>query len=586
MADEKLNTGPAENISPEAAEPIATPEQSAASEPQQEQTGPAIPEPGDVVVSFDKINELMAEKRQNARAEVEKAETPEAPEAAAPGETPQPANTEEPKKPRRGRPPKAEKAATENQKAEKSAGARKGRPPKADKAAPDKPKPSKRDKVSRSDGKAPDAKEPIKPAQDTALKETAAVEQTAPEPTTPPRPVEEGKLVYLKLSEVHPFHTFRPHPFKVRDDAKMQEIVASIRVNGVMVPGLARPEKDGNGYEIVAGHRRTHGSELAGLEEMPFIVREMTDHEAVQAMKDSNKQRDGMLPSELAALLELEVEDIKHQGGRLKGVAEGDVGKRSVEIVGEAHEMNYKKVMRYLRLNSLVPELLDKVDDKKMGFMPAVEHYWEEMIRYYSNIVGKYGSPVQRALQKLSGLDIQTICSTHGPVWREYASKAIDIYDRMSRYEGEEGVVIIYGSMYGNTEQMAEAIAASLADNGIKNIVMHNVSKSPSSYILKDVFKYKGVIVGSPTYSNQLFPEVEAVLSKIELREVKNRIFGYFGSFTWAGAAVKRLAAFGEKMKWETVGTPVEQKQGLSATKYEECLALGKEMAGKLKMEN
>ena len=367
MADEKLNTGPAENISPEAAEPITTPEQAAASEPRQEQTGPAIPEPGDVVVSFDKINELMAEKRQNARAEVEKSEPPETPEAAAPGETPQPANTEEPKKPRRGRPPKAEKAATENQKAEKSAGARKGRPPKADKAAPDKPKPSKRDKVSRSDGKAPDAKEPVKPAQDTAPKETA------PAPTTSPRPVEEGKLVYLKLSEVHPFHTFRPHPFKVRDDAKMQEIVASIRVNGVMVPGLARPEKDGNGYEIVAGHRRTHGSELAGLEEMPFIVREMTDHEAVQAMKDSNKQRDGMLPSELAALLELEVEDIKHQGGRLKGVAEGDVGKRSVEIVGEVHEMNYKKVMRYLRLNSLVPELLDKVDDKKMGFMPAVE---------------------------------------------------------------------------------------------------------------------------------------------------------------------------------------------------------------------
>ena len=135
--------------------------QAAASEPQQEQTGPAIPESGDVVVSFDKINELMAEKRQNARAEVEKSETPETPEAAAPGETPQPANTEEPKKPRRGRPPKAEKAATENQKSEKSAGARKGRPPKADKAAPDKPKPSKRDKVSRSDGKAPDAKEPI-----------------------------------------------------------------------------------------------------------------------------------------------------------------------------------------------------------------------------------------------------------------------------------------------------------------------------------------------------------------------------------------------------------------------------------------
>ena len=374
MADEKLNTGPGEEKFPEAPAPVTVdepqapaPEQTAAPTPQQE--GPAQPEPGDVVVSFDKINELMNEKRQTARAEVEKEEAAKEPEEKTQEEPPA-AGDGEPKKARRGRPPKEEKAEPAGKEAAKP---RKGRPPKADKAAPDKPKPSKRDKVSRSDGKAPDAKEPIKPAQDTALKETAAAEQTAPEPTTPPRPVEEGKLVYLKLSEVHPFHTFRPHPFKVRDDAKMQEIVASIRVNGVMVPGLARPEKDGNGYEIVAGHRRTHGSELAGLEEMPFIVREMTDHEAVQAMKDSNKQRDGMLPSELAALLELEVEDIKHQGGRLKGGAEGDVGKRSVEIVGEAHEMNYKKVMRYLRLNSLVPELLDKVDDKKMGFMPAVE---------------------------------------------------------------------------------------------------------------------------------------------------------------------------------------------------------------------
>ena len=115
MADEKLNTGPAENTSPKVAEPIATPEQAAASEPRQEQTGPAIPEPSDVVVSFDKINELMVEKRQNTCAEAEKAETPETPEVAVPGETPQPTNTEESKKLRRGRSPKAEKAATEKQ---------------------------------------------------------------------------------------------------------------------------------------------------------------------------------------------------------------------------------------------------------------------------------------------------------------------------------------------------------------------------------------------------------------------------------------------------------------------------------------
>ena len=211
------------------------------------------------------------------------------------------------------------------------------------------------------------------------------------------------------------------------------------------------------------------------------------------------------------------------------------------------------------------------------------EHYWEEMIRYYANIVGKYGNPVQRALQKLSGLEIKTICSTHGPVWRAEAAKAIAIYDQLSRYEAEEGVVIIYGSMYGNTEQMAEAIASSLADQGIKNIVMHNVSKSHSSYILKDIFKYKGVIIGSPTYSNKLFPEVEAILNKIELREVKGRLFGYFGSFSWAGAACKHLAAFGEKMKWEIVGTPVEQKQGMKEASYAGCIALGEAMATKLK---
>ena len=212
-------------------------------------------------------------------------------------------------------------------------------------------------------------------------------------------------------------------------------------------------------------------------------------------------------------------------------------------------------------------------------------HYWDEMVRYYANIVGKYGNPVQRALQKLSALEIQTICSTHGPVWQEHVAKAVGIYDRLSCYEAEEGVVILYGSMYGHTEQMAEVIASALADQGVKRIVMHNVSKTPASYILADVFRYKGIIVGSPTYSNQLFPEVEAVLSKIELREVKNRLFGYFGSFSWAGAAVKRLAAFGEKMKWETVGTPAEQKQGMTAADHAACYALGKAMAEQLKSE-
>ena len=214
-----------------------------------------------------------------------------------------------------------------------------------------------------------------------------------------------------------------------------------------------------------------------------------------------------------------------------------------------------------------------------------VEHYWEEMIRYYSNIVGKYGSPVQRALQKLSGLDIQTICSTHGPVWREYASKAIDIYDRMSRYEGEEGVVIIYGSMYGNTEQMAEAIAASLADNGIKNIVMHNVSHTNHSYIIAYVFKYRGLIVGCPTYNTQMYPEMEALLNKLSAREIKGRYMGWFGSFTWASAAVKKITEFNDKLKFEPVGNPIEMKHSMKSETYVQCKELAKAMADRLKAD-
>lgn len=212
------------------------------------------------------------------------------------------------------------------------------------------------------------------------------------------------------------------------------------------------------------------------------------------------------------------------------------------------------------------------------------DRFWSEMTRYYANIVGKYGGPVQRALKKLSGLDIQTICSTHGPVWTRQSGDVIALYDRLSRYEGLDGVTIVYGSMYGHTEQMAEDIATALSDGGVRHIAMHNVSKSHGSYILRDVFNYRGLIVGCPTYSGQLYPEVEMVLSEIKLREVKDRIFSYFGSFTWAGAAVKHLAAYAEAMKWEVVGTPVEQKQGISTE--EQCIALGQAMAERLRGTN
>ena len=219
------------------------------------------------------------------------------------------------------------------------------------------------------------------------------------------------------------------------------------------------------------------------------------------------------------------------------------------------------------------------------GFIDSrinLDRYWGEMVRYYSNIVGKYGNPVQKALQKLNGVEIDTICPTHGPVWTENIAKVVGIYDKLSRYEAEEGVVIVYGSMYGNTEQMAEAIAAEISAQGVKNIVMHNVSKSNPSYILADIFRYKGLILGSPTYCNQIYPEIEAIISKILLREVKNRYLGWFGSFTWAGAAVKRIAEFAEKSKFEIVADPVEMKQAMKEITYEQCEQLGRKMAKRL----
>lgn len=214
-----------------------------------------------------------------------------------------------------------------------------------------------------------------------------------------------------------------------------------------------------------------------------------------------------------------------------------------------------------------------------------IDKFWDEMVRYYSNIVGKYGSPVQKALQKLSNLSIKAICSTHGPIWMDNVDRVIGIYDQLSKYDAEEGVVIVYASMYGNTEQMAECIAESLSAGGIRNIVMHNVSKSHPSYILADIFKYKGLIVGSPTYSNQLYPEIESLLSKVDVRDMKGRYFGYFGSFCWAGAAVKRIAEFAEKSKFEIIGDSVEMKQSMKEITYCQCDNLAKAMVQRLMVD-
>ena len=416
MADDKLNTGP------EKAEGISPPEQSESeSSPTVEHMAesPPRPAPGEVVVDFDKINELMAQKRAAAREAVEKAEA----STADKGGKEAPAPTQEKKAPAADKPPKEQAGPTAEKKA-KAAEPRTGRPSKVDKAAREEAPPSVRDKVSRGkkadkgketgSGGAPASKsaKTVKPGKAAPVKEAAVPPpeiKLPPTPEVPPRPVEQGKIVYLKLSELHPFHTLRDHPFKVQDDKAMDDLVGTIKEHGIMTPATVRPEKDGNGYEIIAGHRRCHGGERAGLDEIPCIVREMTDLEAVREMKNSNKQRGDPLPSELAKLLDLELEAIKRQGARPKNDKEAEaLGKLSVEIVGKEHDMNYKKVLRYVRLNHLVPELLEKVDAKNMGFMPAVELSYikpENQRLIAVSIDGEQSSPSVKQAKRLRELD-------------------------------------------------------------------------------------------------------------------------------------------------------------------------------------
>lgn len=179
--------------------------------------------------------------------------------------------------------------------------------------------------------------------------------------------------------------------------------------------------------------------------------------------------------------------------------------------------------------------------------------YVDEMYRYYSNIVGKYGRFVERAILKLKDVKIEYICPTHGPVWHDKIGEVIDRYMRLAQYKGEDGVTIVYGSMYGNTQAVVEQLAIKLNEKGIRNIKIHNASVSSMSAMINDAFRYKGLIVGSPTYSMTIFPPVDTFMKAMQTREIKNKIFGVFGSFTWAPAAANELLSYAERMKLTVV---------------------------------
>ena len=178
------------------------------------------------------------------------------------------------------------------------------------------------------------------------------------------------KVMEIPLSELHPF---RNHPFKVLDDEKMRDTADSIREYGVLVPAIARPREDG-GYELIAGHRRKRGCELAGLETMPVIVRNLDDDAATLVMVDSNIQRENILPSERAFAYRMKLEAIRHQGER-KDLTSSQVGMKlqALDLVGQQAGDSRNQVHRYIRLTNLIPPLLDMVDAKQIAFNPAVE---------------------------------------------------------------------------------------------------------------------------------------------------------------------------------------------------------------------
>ena len=176
----------------------------------------------------------------------------------------------------------------------------------------------------------------------------------------------------IPIDELHPFTN---HPFKVLNDEAMTRTVESIAQYGVLAPLIARPRPDGDGYEIISGHRRQHAAQLAGLDALPVIVRQMDDDAAVLLMVDSNLQRENILPSERAFAYKMKLEAIKNQGAR-SDLTSGQIvqkSKLSIERVAEDAGEGYKTVQRFIRLTNLVPELLDMVDEKKIAFNPAVE---------------------------------------------------------------------------------------------------------------------------------------------------------------------------------------------------------------------
>ncbi len=208
----------------------------------------------------------------------------------------------------------------------------------------------------------------------------------------------------------------------------------------------------------------------------------------------------------------------------------------------------------------------------------------DETRRYYTNIVGKYGIQVQNVLKKTAELDICVICPLHGPIWRTNLDYIIEKYDTWSRYEPEEaGVMIAYASMYGNTENMAEIFAAILAEAGVKNIRMHNISKTHVSELISDSFKYSHIILAAPTYNNGIYPLMHSYLEDMKALSLQNRTIAVLGNGTWAPQSSKLISAkIGEMKNMRLLDLAITIKSSVKDSHMEEIQSLARQIAAEV----
>jgi len=211
-----------------------------------------------------------------------------------------------------------------------------------------------------------------------------------------------------------------------------------------------------------------------------------------------------------------------------------------------------------------------------------IAYFEDEILRYFSNIVGKYCVTVQKAIQKLAGLDIKMIASTHGPVWRRNPASIVERYDRWSRHVAENGVVIVYASMYGNTERMMEAVARGLSGKDISRIRIHDVSRTHISYLIRDAWRFKALILGSPTYDTRLFPLMDHFIRILEYKKLSNRMLGLFGTYGWSGGGVKTLVEWAKGIGWELVEPVIEAHCSPTDVDLNKCFELGQRIVERL----